>query len=176
MKKAFTLIELLISIVILSILMLFLYQSYAGLNKSNETITQKIDEVERLALLKKTLYLDFYTAKYETLNILHQDAKEDVVFFQTANSIHQRFSPYVAYVIKNKTLYRLESLRAFSTYPLEAQSNFVADKLDKVILFRVYKSTQNSKKMVLVHIVFENEEEVLLKIPILNTSYKKIKK
>ncbi|HIC13491.1 MAG TPA: prepilin-type N-terminal cleavage/methylation domain-containing protein, partial [Sulfurimonas sp.] len=41
-KSAFTLIELLISIAILSILMLFLYKSYANLNRSNILLHEEV--------------------------------------------------------------------------------------------------------------------------------------
>jgi prepilin-type N-terminal cleavage/methylation domain-containing protein len=168
MKKAFTLIELMVSIVILSILMLFLYQSYAGLNKSNEVIGTKVNEFEHLVLVKKTVYLDFYTSKYTKMKILKQDQDEDVVYIQTKNSLHQMFAPYVAYVVKNEILYRLESLNEFRKYPFEAQSNFLVDRLGKVRIFRIYKSKNDEKSMVMIHIVFQNKDEVLLKVPVLN--------
>ena len=165
MRKAFTLIELLISIVILSMLMLFLYKSYAGLNKSNAVFFQKVEQVRSLETIKKTLFLDFYTAVNGVITIKKEDKKEDTVSFQTNNSLHQRFAPYVAYLVKEKILYRLESLKPFVQFPLESGSNFVVDALGKVEIFRVYPSKDVKKKLVVVHVLFESKDEIVLKIP-----------
>ena len=56
MRKAFTLIELMISIVILTILMLFLYKSYAALNKSNTLLSQEVQKISKIELLKEVIY------------------------------------------------------------------------------------------------------------------------
>ena len=168
-KSAFTLIELIISIVILSILMLFLYKSYATLNKSNSFLAKEVQKISSLELLKKTIYLDFAAALKESVVILPQDQREDVVFLQTSNSIHQRINPYVAYIVKDKILYRLESLKPFKEYPLVADSEFVSDKLGEVKSFRVYSSNEQAKKSYLMSIFFAEKEEILLKLSILNS-------
>jgi len=168
-KSAFTLIELIISIVILSILMLFLYKSYATLNKSNSFLAKEVQKISSLELLKKTIYLDFAAALKESVVILPQDQREDVVFLQTSNSIHQRINPYVAYIVKDKILYRLESLKPFKEYPLVADSEFVSDKLGEVKSFRVYSSNEQAKKSYLMSISFAEKEEILLKLSILNS-------
>ena len=173
MKKAFTLIELLISIMILSILMLFLYKSYSGLNKSNKIFSQKIEKITSLQEIKKTFYLDFYMAKYSTIKLLNQGQKEDVVFFQSSHSVHNRFEPNIAYIVKENILYRLESLQEFKEYPLASDSNFVVDKLGKIEIFRLYKAKDAKKKLLLVHVKMKDKNEIILKIPVMNESYKK---
>ena len=171
MRKAFTLIELMISIVILTILMLFLYKSYASLNKSNSLLSKEVQKISKVELLKEVIFKDFSVARVHDVNrssitILNQSKKEDVVFFETSNSIHQRINPYVAYIVKEKTLYRLESLKPFKEYPLVADSEFVADELGKVKIFRVYKSKDAKKSTYLFHALFENSQEILLKISV----------
>ena len=47
-RNAFTLIELLISITILSIIMLFLYKSYADLNKTNKVYEKEVAKLEHI--------------------------------------------------------------------------------------------------------------------------------
>jgi len=174
MRKAFTLIELMISIVILSIMMLFLYKSYAELNKSNKILQDEVQEITKIELLKKVIYLDYtQTLKSDsntTIEIINQDKKEDVVFFQTRNSIHNRINPYVAYFIKEKKLYRLESLKRFREYPLGADSEFIADELGSVESFRVYSSKEKSKNLYLVHIMFKDKNEILLKVKVTATN------
>lgn len=175
MRKAFTLIELLISIVILSILMLFLYKSYAALNKSNQIFEEELKSVTKIELLKKVIYLDLSLAVQSDTNgtaiqILNQDRDEDVLFLQTFNSIHDRVNPYVAYIVKEKKLYRLESLKRFREYPLGADSEFVVDELGEINSFRVYKSKDSTQELYLVHLSFKEESEILLKIKVLNAS------
>ena len=168
-KSAFTLIELIISIVILSILMLFLYKSYDALNKSNSLLAKETKKLQMQEEVKKSIYLDFTNALAKSVKILKQDTKEDVVFMQTRHSLHKRINPYVAYIIKDKILYRLESLKPFIEYPLGADSEFVADKLGKVKSFRTYKSRDTKKELYLVHILFKDKSEILLKMKVLNS-------
>ena len=168
-KSAFTLIELVISIVILSILMLFLYKSYAGLNKSNMIFLEEVEKISASQLLKKTIYLDFASAVSRSVSVLDQSQREDVVFLQTTNSIHKRINPYVAYLVKDKVLYRLESLKPFKEYPLVADSEFVSDRLGEVKSFRVYASKAEKQELYLVHILFTQRDEILLKVNVLNS-------
>ena len=107
MRKAFTLIELLISIVILTILMLFLYKSYAALNRSNVIISKEIKKLQTIQLIKQTLYMDFTLAlkqlpPKDIVVILNQDKKNDVVYFQSSHSLHKRINPYIAYIMQDK--------------------------------------------------------------------------
>jgi len=170
MRKAFTLIELLISIMILSILMLFLYKSYAGLNRSNKIIAKEIQKIQNYQLIKKTLYMDFSLALKNSVMILNQDRKNDVVFMQSSHSLHRRINPYIAYILKDKKLYRLESLKPYKEYPLAADTEFVSDYLAEVKSFRVYASNGKAKNFYLLHILFADKEELILKVKLLNAS------
>lgn len=167
MRKAFSLVELMISIVILSIMMLFLYKSYSGLNKSNKLFDVEVQKVAKIEKIKNTLYLDIMLS--QSVLIQNQDNKEDVVFLQTRNSVHDRFNPYVAYLLKDKKLYRLESLKELREYPLAADSEFVVDELGSVKIFRLYASKEAASKSYLLHILFDDGEEILLKIKSLNS-------
>jgi len=162
MRKGFTLIELMISVTILSIIMIFLYESYSQLNKGNKIFASKVQEIKSLELLKKVIYSDFSLST--DVKILDQNRREDVVFLNTANSIHQRFCPNVAYVVNDKKLYRLESLKPFVEYPLISDSEFVSDFLGEVKIFRVYKSKDEKTDVYLIHIEFEDKQTILLKV------------
>ena len=166
MKKAFTLIELVISIVILSIMMLFLYKSYSSLNRSNRVLLEETQLIAKKELLKKTLYLDFSLAMGST--IINQSKTEDVVMLKTVNSVHKRIHPYVAYIFKDKKLYRLEALRPIQEYPLTVDSEFDVDELGSAEIFRVYRSKDSKTPALFVHILFEDKDEILLKINQLN--------
>jgi len=171
MRKAFTLIELLVSISILSIMMIFLYKSYASLNYSNKFYKTEVDLIKNEQLIKKIIFLDFSLAFTSSITIVNHDKKEDALLMQSSNSLHKRYNPYIAYIMKDSNLYRLESLKRL-TYPLNAESDFSVDSLGKVNSFRVYKSDQNTSKagLFLVHVDFKkNDEEILLKIKVLES-------
>jgi prepilin-type N-terminal cleavage/methylation domain-containing protein len=165
MRKGFTLIEMMISVTILSIIMLFLYKSYAELNLSNKTYEHALDKLQTFELVKKVLYLDFSLA--DKVQILKQDKQHDVVFLSSMHSIHERINPNIAYFVKENHLYRLESFRPFRTYPLDAQSDFVADDLGEVRLLRIYPGKAD-KTFFLLHILFSKKEEIILKVKALN--------
>lgn len=178
MRKGFTLIEMMISITILAIMMIYLYQSYASLNISNAVFKKATDEIKEIELKKKVVFLDFSLALRGdvngSLNILNQEKNEDVVFMQSAHSLHKRHNPYVGYLVKDKKLYRIESLKPFRQYPLGIESEFVADSFGEVKSFRVYKNQpkaeDNASEAYLIHIDFTEDEDILLKTKMLNES------
>ena len=80
-KKAFTLIEMMVSITILSIMILFLYKTYASFNLSNATLKKELDSTMSMQKKRKTMYLDFTLAFSQSLKIQNREKNEDVEFF-----------------------------------------------------------------------------------------------
>ena len=169
MRKAFTLIELMVSISILSIIMIFLYKSYASLNKSNDFYKKEVSHIKSEQLKKRVLFLGFSLAllKETEISVLNQERDEDIVFFQTSNSMHKRYNPYIAYIIKESKLYRLESSKEFKEYPLNADSEFSVEYFGEVNTFRAYKTQAKDKQEYLIHVDFKEGEDILLKIKVL---------
>ena len=168
MKRAFTLIELLISISILSILMLFLYKSYADINRSNKTYAIAVKKLSRNELIKKTLYLDLLLASKKRMIIQHIDKEFDLISFQTTNSLHRRINPYVCYIIREKELYRLESLRQITSSDINQDIAFDVDKITGVKKFKLFGTRDNKKEFYLLDMISKSGEEILLKIKVLN--------
>ena len=167
-RAAFTLIELLISISILSIMMLYLYKSYASLNISNEIIKQEGANIQSIQKLKKVVYMDFLLALHNSVTIENREKNEDFVHLQSSNSIHKRYNPYIAYIVKDEKLYRLESLTKLSTYEVPTDSEFDIDYLGEVKGFRVYKSSSAKKESYLLHVDFKALEDILFKVNVLS--------
>lgn len=163
MRKGFTLIELMISIVILSIIMVFLYKSYAELNAQNKKYEQVSSEIKKFELIKEMLFLDISLSKSKSMTIIHLDPKEDIVFFQSAHSIHDRIHPYIGYIVKDQKLYRIESLRPLKSYPIESNIDFDIDLLGDVENFRLYPAI-SSKEEYLADISFKQKQRILIKI------------
>jgi prepilin-type N-terminal cleavage/methylation domain-containing protein len=166
MRKAFTLIELIISISILSIIMIFLYKSYSSLNSSNKFYKKEVLHIKKEELIKKVLFLDFSLALPNSVTIINQEKNEDVVFLQSSNSIYRRFNPYIGYIMKDSKLYRIESLKEIVVYLLDADMEFSAECFGEVNGFRVYLSEK--KDAYLIHIDFKNDEDILMKVNKLN--------
>ena len=163
MRKGFTLIEMMISIVILSIMMTFLYKSYASLNSSNMFYKNELDNIKSIQQIKKMVYLDFALILNNDARILNQERNEDVVMLQSSSSFHRKYNPYITYFVKDSRLYRLESLKAFLEYPLNFDNEFTADDLGEVSSFRVYKSNGEAKAY-LINIKFKKSEDILVKV------------
>ncbi len=109
MRKAFTLVELMISIMLLSLIMTFLYQSVAQLQSSNQQFLARSQTVQKRENLLKLLYNDFMNA---TSIQWHGERKDsDVILMQTNNSLHDMTQPYVWYKVykEEKVLRRIES-------------------------------------------------------------------
>ena len=168
MRKAFTLVELMVSITILAIIMIFLYKSYASLNHLNTIYAKDVKEIRKKQLKKKILFLDFSLAFPKTISIFNQGKREDVVFLQSEHSIHRRYNPYIAYIVKDSKLYRLESLKRFKTYPLSSDSEFSLECFGEIDGFRVYSSQNKKDRAFLVHVDFKDEEDILLKVKMLD--------
>lgn len=167
-RKAFTLIELIISISILSIMMLYLYQSYASLNRSNDIVEKDMQNILSAQKLKEVIFLDLSLALQNSTRIRNRDTKEDFIFFQSSHSLHNRYNPYIAYIVKKNKLYRLESLKSFISYDLTIDATFDVDIIGEVENFRVYKSKDSQKEQYLVDIDFKNIEDLILKVRVLN--------
>ncbi len=166
-RHAFTLIELLISIAILSILMLFLYKSYADLNKTNIIYDKEVSKLHSTALIKETFYLDLTLASKKSIVISHESAKFDFVSFSTIHSLHGLIKPYVAYIVKNGSLYRLESNKKINSPQISKEQQFIVDKVGQVNKFKLFNS-KDAKSIFVLEIDFKKLPHTVLKIKVLN--------
>ncbi|WP_457748068.1 prepilin-type N-terminal cleavage/methylation domain-containing protein [Sulfurimonas sp.] len=166
MRKAFTLIELMISIMILSIIMLFLYKSYSELNLANKVYKEESLSLQKTATLKKSIYLDISLALYKSISISNVDKQTDTLFMQSTHSLHRRINPYIVYVVNNSKLYRVESFKKLQEYPFDNDAVFDVDYIGKVKIFRVYKS--QNKEAYLLDILFDDTTHIIQKVKLLN--------
>jgi len=171
LRAAFTLIEMLIAISIFSIMTLYLYKTYSSINIANKNLGVEVSKIQKIQKIKKLLYMDFNLALFNEkniINITHKDKGEDFVFFQSSHSVHKRFNPYITYIVKDKKLYRLESLKPIESFDIPRDATFDVDYLGELKSFRVYKSTSKNVSY-LVAVDFKSMKNVLLKITPLNS-------
>lgn len=163
MRRAFTLIEMMISVAIFSIIMLFLYKSHADMNIQNRIYTKELAKINLYQKLKKSLFLDITLAKASSVVIIHQDRDYDILFLQTKHSLYERFDPYVGYIVKDKRLYRVESLAKLQYFPLDSLIPFEGEYIGEITLFRIYKH-QTEKGLYFVTLQMKDKPLVTMKI------------
>lgn len=113
--KGFTLVEILVSIALFSIIVLFLYQTLSITTTSNEFFSQKLEDAQNENQLKKILFLDFINQKNSQITINEDTHKNTLLMLQTNNLYHNPFYIYVTYMLsKNGNLLRIESKNPFN--------------------------------------------------------------
>jgi type II secretory pathway component PulJ len=155
MRQAFTLMELMISIVLIVLITLFLFGAIASSKLSNDSLLKHSKvELERMELFE-LLYRDVF----EAVTINPKESKDKhftIVSMQTKNSLYDIAAPYVTYYVNAKTnvLTRLEGAREIKLPITYENENFVmVDQfLKEVTAFNLYedgsiKSKNNSKKL-----------------------------
>lgn len=163
MKRAFTLVEILVSVVLLGLISIFV-SSLVQQTKSNNTIFEKkVHEDSKLEVLVDILYRDLYLSRelriesYPQYSILHVKSK---------NSIYSIAEPYVTWlVLKNdNTLMRLESAKKI-TLPLDDEFKkdiFVDIGIKNCEHFSI--NVSNDKKNILTFIHIKNKKPILFEI------------
>ena len=157
MKRAFTLIELMISVVLLSIIVTFLYESVAQLQNSNQQLMRNTNKTVDRENLLKVLYNDFINLN--ALNVTDKSEKTDQVLFQTTNSFYAMSKPYVRYVVGNdEILRRIES----ATEKLDYENSFFRFDIiaKEVKVLKVYESEGHF----FIYVKSDNMEDIYLDI------------
>jgi len=158
-RLGFTLIEMMIAITIFSVVMIFLYQSMATINKSNRFYGDKLVEIKTKKELYKTIFLDLSLSEPTNGAIDNQDRDHDVVLLQTSHVLHTHVMPYVVYFVNNKHLYRVEAATKL-TYPFESNINAIIDDFGEVTTFRLYKNSTHF----LLHLSTNGNDDNVIKI------------
>ncbi|MEA2111646.1 MAG: hypothetical protein U9P71_06310 [Campylobacterota bacterium] len=144
MRKAFTLMELMVSIVLIVLITLFLFGAIASSKLSNDTLSKHSKaEVQRMDLFE-LMYRDVI----ESVDIKSLETKDkhfNILEMQTQNSIYDIAAPYVTYYVNAKTnvLTRLESAREIKLPVNYESENFVLvdELLGEVAAFNFYTTS-----------------------------------
>ena len=138
MKKSFTLVEILISIGILSVLLLAMSNVISGLKISKTTLKSAYESSSKEELFIKTLYGDIINAKEIKIQHSRNNKNYNILFLRTKNSLYKNIYPYVIwYVSKNgNAIVRAENHEKI-TFEKE---NYFIDVFKKGIKkFKIYK-------------------------------------
>jgi prepilin-type N-terminal cleavage/methylation domain-containing protein len=147
MKKAFTLIELMLAIIILSVLILAMNNIIVDLKSTKDFLKNYLNKENQNTLFIKTIYYDILNAR--SIKVIHSfNSDYDRLYLQTNNSLYNLISPYVIWCVsKNKnSLIRIESPFDIK---LPNDNAFFLDKFkENVKMFKVFR--KNGKDLVFV--------------------------
>ena len=114
MKKSFTLLELLISISIFSIIIVFLYKTLDQTKYSNILFSKKQETLKESNHLHNIL-LEDVTESNSIPTVTPDKNKNSIVKINTSNTYHDAFFNNVTYLVGNtKKLLRIESEKVFT--------------------------------------------------------------
>jgi prepilin-type N-terminal cleavage/methylation domain-containing protein len=164
-KNAFTLIEVLVSIVLLGIIFTYLYSTINSLKMQNNHYIQKSDAIKEENRLFMLLTLDIAQA-VGTISPSHS-GKYDIINFKSKNSIYGIIEPQIMYFVskKDNTLIRVESLDGFDINNKDQLSTtfLYADILAPEC--ESFKVANNKDGFISVLLRAKGLKPILLKIP-----------
>ena len=138
MRKSFTLIEILISVTILTVLLLAMSNVIGELKISKTVLKNAFEHSSKEELFIKTLYADIMNA--DSIKIKHSSNNKnyDTLVIHTKNSLYKNIYPYVLwYVSKNgNVIVRAEDFKPIS---FKSEEYFVDVFKKGVKKFRIFK-------------------------------------
>lgn len=149
-KSAFTLIEVLISITLLSLVLMALYKSADILRDSNMHLFKHLERATHTLKGSKTLYMDLMHSDHN-ITINTEEKFHRLTINKTTHSIHGLSLAKVVWLVykENNTLLRIEGGKYHM--PLKSEEKVEIDVIAKNIeLFRVYKSKKKDKILAMI--------------------------
>jgi len=135
MKKAFSLIEVLISIILFGIVYLTITNILSYLKSSNSFLKDFYYNFDKNEKILKTLYLDLLKAS--SIKIVKKNKNSSTLYITTNNSLYNLSYVYVVWYVNKGRLIRVESLNK-RLLPLD-KIGYMYD-FGEVKIFRVFRN------------------------------------
>lgn len=149
-KSAFTLIEVLISITLLSLVFMALYKSADILRDSNMHLFKHLEKSTQTLKGSKTLYMDLMHSDHN-ITINTEEKFHRLTINSTTHSIHGLSLAKVVWLVykEGNTLLRVEGGKY--NMPLKSEEKVEIDVIAKNIeLFKIYKSKKKDKILAMI--------------------------
>ncbi len=150
-KSAFTLVEVLISITLLSLVLMALYKSSDLLRRSNIHLYHHLEHISDAMKGSQVLYLDMLQAD-SNISFFHKEKKFDqLIIEKTKHSLYGLSPVKVIWLVykENNILLRIEGVKY--QLPLKEDDKVEIDKISKDIeLFKFYQNEKKSKLLVVI--------------------------
>jgi len=152
LKKSFTLIEVLISIILFSILLIFLYQALEMTKKSNKFYSNKLTQIENKTKIKKLFFSDFRNKSSKIINLKDKE-ENSIIYFNTSNTFHNPFYTNIIYLVTKKhNLVRMECKNKFSKKKITddyLQTCYIDNILQNIKNFNLQFTKSNNEQFVI---------------------------
>ncbi len=162
-KNAFSLVEILVSIMLFSIIIIFLYHTLDISIKSNQFYSTKLSDKQKRNNIKKILFLDLINSENLNKNIIQDTNKNTILSIQSNNTYHNPFYTNITYLLTSKDNFiRVESKKKFNTKELNEEffKDAYIDILDKSV--HKLKIKEKGKKYYF-YIEYKDKTKVLFK-------------
>jgi prepilin-type N-terminal cleavage/methylation domain-containing protein len=157
-RKAFTLIELLISVFLLGLIINFLYSAVANLQKTNIMFYNKSSKLQKNEKILDLIYNDIFLAN----SIKIAGRKNSSIDLKTSNSIYDIDSPYVSWVLskRDNMLLRFESTQKFTDMTSDNKHLYhVTNVAINCERFHIYQS--KDKNNILIDIKLKDQKRLV---------------
>jgi prepilin-type N-terminal cleavage/methylation domain-containing protein len=167
-RKAFTLLEVLISIALLGIVIVALFSSVDMMQNSNQQLAKYLEKSKKITKATKVLYLDIMASDANIT--IKKDEFSRICMEETQNSLYALPSAKVCWIVlkKDKTLARIEG----NNYhlPLRSEERVEIDPIMRNIeVFDVY----HEKDKILVLIQQKGQEPISFMLQGISKAVKK---
>ena len=151
-RTAFTLVEVLISITLLSLVLMALYKSADILRDSNLHLFRHLENSTHTLEGSKALYMDLMQAEHN-ITINTEEKFHQLIINKTTHSLYGQGSAKVVWLVykEENTLLRLEGGEYH--IPLKNEERVEIDVIAKHLeLFKLYKSKKKDKMLAMIQI------------------------
>ena len=161
-REAFTLLEVLISIMLLSLVLMALYRSADILRASNKNLFKHLEHSSDSIKGANCLYIDLLQSDN---NITINTKKEfyQISIHSTQHSLYGLYFVKVVWLVykKDNTLIRIEGNNF--KLPLKSENNVAIDTItQKIELFKAYSNKKNEKIIVLIKRAGEDAQSFMI--------------
>lgn len=165
MKKAFTLLEVMISISIFMILLIFLYKTLDQTKYSNKQFINQTKKVEYKNDLNN-IFVEDILESTSKIEIKLDNDKNSLLTFESSNNYHNSFFNHITYLISsNKKLIRIESKEKFNLGETEVgfyNNSFIDILLEDIEYFEVKENIINTNKNYVFIIKQKDKNRIIL--------------
>ena len=141
MKKGAVLLEVLISIALFGIIVVFFQQSFYLIQNTNNHFAQETLCINNLSKLKQNIFLDLL--KSDQIKITTTKQQNSCLNITTTNYYHNPFYHHIAYLLlPNHKLIRIESKKMLDIENIDdnfLENSYIDIVLDDIVKFKVTK-------------------------------------